>query len=194
MCMSIKNLFLLYKQCPIKFVFLPSGPWWWKKQLSIGTVASPLPSSMKVKSQLEHNSSGFFVVEESCKNASPLPPMHTLPPFMKRDPEKNQSRLWNDYFTVISEPAIVQAYSENSPNAAFCKKKLHTVSIHHGIKLGVQFWQGQRDSNSRHAVLETAALPNWAIPLNCSWWAIRDSNPGPTGYEPVALTNWANGP
>ena len=64
------------------------------------------------------------------------------------------------------------------------------------------FWQGQKDLNPRHAVLETAALPTELYPyvnyLNISdflnlkigkWWAFRDSNPGPTGYEPVALTN-----
>ena len=52
-------------------------------------------------------------------------------------------------------------------------------------------WQGQKDSNPRHAVLETAALPAELYPyiIVIKWWAIRDSNPGPTGYEPVALTN-----
>ena len=53
-------------------------------------------------------------------------------------------------------------------------------------------WQGQKDLNPRHAVLETAALPTELYPYIVflkTWWAIRDSNPGPTGYEPVALTN-----
>ena len=50
-------------------------------------------------------------------------------------------------------------------------------------------WQGQKDLNPRHAVLETAALPTELYPYIKLWWAIRDSNPGPTGYEPVALTN-----
>ena len=59
-------------------------------------------------------------------------------------------------------------------------------------------WQGQKGSNPRHAVLETAALPAELCPYMSlpdgfsskqSWWTIRDSNPGPTGYEPVALTN-----
>ena len=52
-------------------------------------------------------------------------------------------------------------------------------------------WQGQKGSNPRHAVLETAALPAELYPcMNLEkWWAFRDSNPGPTGYEPVALTN-----
>ena len=49
-------------------------------------------------------------------------------------------------------------------------------------------WQGQKDLNPRHAVLETAALPTELYPYIKLWWAIRDSNPGPTGYEPVALT------
>ena len=49
------------------------------------------------------------------------------------------------------------------------------------------YWQGQKVSNPRHAVLETAALPAELYPY--IWWAIGDSNPGPTGYEPVALTN-----
>ena len=64
------------------------------------------------------------------------------------------------------------------------------------------FWQGQKDLNPRHAVLETAALPTELCPYMengkgrppCGLrhpfgWAFRDSNPGPTGYEPVALTN-----
>ena len=67
-------------------------------------------------------------------------------------------------------------------------------------------WQGQKDSNPRHAVLETAALPAELYPYikktikkhpdeihhtpsGQRWWAFRDSNPGPTGYEPAALTN-----
>ena len=60
----------------------------------------------------------------------------------------------------------------------------------------VSFWQGQKDLNPRHAVLETAALPTELYPYICeapkigaSWWATRDSNPGPFGYEPSALTN-----
>ena len=48
-------------------------------------------------------------------------------------------------------------------------------------------WQGQKDLNPRHTVLETVVLPTELYPY---WWcANRDSNPGPTGYEPVALTN-----
>ena len=59
-------------------------------------------------------------------------------------------------------------------------------------------WQGQKESNPRHAVLETAALPAELYPYiaygNPSgdrpyWWAFGDSNPGPAGYEPAALTN-----
>ena len=59
-------------------------------------------------------------------------------------------------------------------------------------------WQGQKDLNPRHAVLETAALPTELCPYIIHrtkhdellmWWAFRDLNPGPTGYEPVALTN-----
>ena len=70
--------------------------------------------------------------------------------------------------------------------------------------LAFRLWQGQKDSNPRHAVLETAALPaelypyvktEWGFPGGVhrtppgAWWAFRDSNPGPTGYEPAALTN-----
>ena len=54
------------------------------------------------------------------------------------------------------------------------------------MALDLSIWQGQKDLNPRHAVLETAALPTELYPY---WWAIRDSNPRPTGYEPVALTN-----
>ena len=87
------------------------------------------------------------------------------------------------------------------------------------MKNGSISWQGQKDLNPRHAVLETAALPtelypyvltsniitdyyskckcffsflfnkNKKPPKRLFWWANRDSNPGPTGYEPVALTN-----
>ena len=37
--------------------------------------------------------------------------------------------------------------------------KLDTRFDTHCIKTGVQLWQGQKDLNPRHAVLETAALP-----------------------------------
>ena len=77
-------------------------------------------------------------------------------------------------------------------------------------------WQGQKDLNPRHAVLETAALPAELYPYtettetigshadsfnlsnyfpeqdNCPpllWWALTDLNRGPSGYEPDALTN-----
>ena len=69
-----------------------------------------------------------------------------------------------------------------------------------------RYWQGQKDLNPRHVVLETTALPAELYPYTYHfiailqgyslidghkkrWWAIRDSNPRPTGYEPVALTN-----
>ena len=48
-------------------------------------------------------------------------------------------------------------------------------------------WQGQKDSNPRHSVLETDALPAELYPY--IWWAFTGSNRGPTGYEPAALTN-----
>ena len=52
-------------------------------------------------------------------------------------------------------------------------------------------WQGQKESNPRHAVLETAALPAELYPYitDKKWWAFTDSNRGPAGYEPAALTN-----
>ena len=64
-------------------------------------------------------------------------------------------------------------------------------------------WQGQKDLNPRHSVLETDALPTELYPYmffismlmtggmarfsSAQWWTVRDSNPGPTGYEPAAL-------
>ena len=66
------------------------------------------------------------------------------------------------------------------------------------VKKKNEQWQGQKDLNPRHAVLETAALPTELYPYiqvstadatSLKWWAFRDLNPGPTGYEPVALTN-----
>ena len=68
---------------------------------------------------------------------------------------------------------------------------------YHGNEVRIyRTWQGQKDLNPRHAVLETAALPTELYPYICeapkigaSWWATRDSNPGPFGYEPSALTN-----
>ena len=85
-------------------------------------------------------------------------------------------------------------------SAAFSAKKILQASFLHTETLasssppdsGEDFWQGQKDLNPRHAVLETAALPTELCPyrkIKKTWWAIRDSNPGPTGYEPVALTN-----
>ena len=58
----------------------------------------------------------------------------------------------------------------------------------------VILWQGQKESNPRHAVLETAALPAELYPymdpfLGNEWWAFTGSNRGPAGYEPAALTN-----
>ena len=53
-------------------------------------------------------------------------------------------------------------------------------------------WQGQKESNPRHAVLETAALPAELYPcmaVSQKWWAFTGSNRGPAGYEPAALTN-----
>ena len=55
------------------------------------------------------------------------------------------------------------------------------------MRMRLILWQGQKDLNPRHTVLETVVLPTELYPY---WWcANRDSNPGPTGYEPVALTN-----
>ena len=63
-------------------------------------------------------------------------------------------------------------------------------------------WQGQKDLNPRHSVLETDALPTELYPYIYvlfpnrdsarrvgfgNWWTVRGSNPGPTGYEPAAL-------
>ena len=81
-------------------------------------------------------------------------------------------------------------------NKDFCKKKKNESCNTNGIITFVLIWQGQKDLNPRHAVLETAALPTELYPYICeapkigaSWWATRDSNPGPFGYEPSALTN-----
>jgi hypothetical protein len=81
-------------------------------------------------------------------------------------------------------------------NKDFCKKKKNENCNTNGIITFVLIWQGQKDLNPRHAVLETAALPTELYPYICeapkigaSWWATRDSNPGPFGYEPSALTN-----
>ena len=42
----------------------------------------------------------------------------------------------------------------------------------------VLFWQGQKGSNPRHAVLETAAhlLSYTPIKIKKKWWGFRDSN------------------
>ena len=81
-------------------------------------------------------------------------------------------------FTVKS--ARTFEFRGSSPSALTTKQKKTPAGV-------FLFWQGQKDLNPRHAVLETAALPTELYPY--IWWAIRDSNPGPTGYEPVALTN-----
>ena len=61
------------------------------------------------------------------------------------------------------------------------RKKPVTIAV-----TGFFVWQGQKDLNPRHVVLETTALPAELYPY---WWAFGDSNPGPSGYEPDALTN-----
>ena len=81
-------------------------------------------------------------------------------------------------FTVKSVSTF--EFRGSSPSALTAKQKKTPTGV-------FLFWQGQKDLNPRHAVLETAALPTELYPY--IWWAIRDSNPGPTGYEPVALTN-----
>ena len=81
--------------------------------------------------------------------------------------------------TVRRSFIYVGKASKNGVNSRKYRKK--------APKIRCFFWQGQKDLNPRHAVLETAALPTELYPY--IWWAIRDSNPGPTGYEPVALTN-----
>ena len=43
-------------------------------------------------------------------------------------------------------------------------KKLDTNLNTYRIKIGVRLWQGQKDLNPRHAVLETAALPTELYP------------------------------
>ena len=69
--------------------------------------------------------------------------------------------------------------------AQICPKNKKSCTIQCRI-----FWQGQKGSNPRPTVLETAALPAELNPyVFFDWWAFRDSNPGPSGYEPDALTN-----
>ena len=75
--------------------------------------------------------------------------------------------------------------SDNHP--VFAPKSTKRKARNHSDYRLFGLWQGLKDSNPRHAVLETAALPTELNPY--IWWAFRDSNPGPTGYEPVALTN-----
>ena len=78
----------------------------------------------------------------------------------------------------------------NKKRDHFWPHKITKTAFHYGLRF--KSWQGQKDLNPRHTVLETVVLPTELYPY---WWcANRDSNPGPTGYEPVALTNWAKGP
>ena len=93
----------------------------------------------------------------------------------------NTTRILNCYFIDLSASGTKNR-PQNKPEA----------------KLGAapSCWQGQKDSNPRHTVLETVVLPTELYPYektlnenSAKWCANRDSNPGPTGYEPVALTN-----
>ena len=81
-------------------------------------------------------------------------------------------------------------------NSVITKNKTKALKPLYTNDFRALLWQGQKDLNPRHAVLETAALPTELYPYICeapkigaSWWATRDSNPGPFGYEPSALTN-----
>ena len=98
-------------------------------------------SVMKVRFQSGRNRSEFFCFPGNrSKVHTPLEKMHTPRSFVKRYLEENTSRLWDDHFSILPEPAIVQWYSQSPQNGALCKKKLHTVSIRCGIKIDVQFW------------------------------------------------------
>ena len=72
-------------------------------------------------------------------------------------------------------------------NSVITKNKIKALKPVYTNDFRALLWQGQKDLNPRHAVLETAALPTELYPYE--WWATRDSNPGPFGYEPSALTN-----
>ncbi len=85
-------------------------------------------------------------------------------PFVKLCRGIKHNRLYSNYSEVAVEPAFVKWYRKILANRGFCKKKLDTHSDTLCIKIGVQLWQGQKDLNPRHAVLETAALPTELYP------------------------------
>ena len=60
-----------------------------------------------------------------------------------------QNRLHGDQFLITVESVIVKRYMKTLANKGFCKKKPDTHFDTHCIKIGVQLWQGMRDSNPR---------------------------------------------
>ena len=98
--------------------------------------------------------------------------------------------------TFIRHRRRCAASPRHAPRASFSIQFAHNQNKKSRNLRLFLFWQGQKDLNPRHAVLETAALPTELYPyiyeapkIGASWWATRDSNPGPFGYEPSALTN-----
>ena len=111
-----------------------------------------------------------------------LPKMHTPRPFVKRCYGRKWKKLCGNRFRSTAEPYIVKKYRKSLANQGLCKKKLDTNQDTHCIKIGVQLWQGSKDSNSGHAVLETAALPTELHPY--------EESPFPETYSSVSYSFW----
>ena len=112
---------------------------------------------MAQKPRSERNCSGFFLWRGIIKRCTPLGSKCTPHrPFVKWYRGVKRKRLHGDHFRTTVEPVIVKRYRKTLANRGFCKKKLDTRFDTHCIKTGVQLWQGYKDSNLGHAVLETA--------------------------------------
>ena len=93
-----------------------------------------------------------------------LPKMHTPRPFVKRCYGRKWKKLCGNRFRSTAEPYIVKKYRKSLANQGLCKKKLDTNQDTHCIKIGVQLWWRQGDSNPRPHGCEPCALTGWAMP------------------------------
>ena len=75
-------------------------------------------------------------------------------------PIKQEKPLW---ILLRSGYFYVQKMAKPLVNQGFSKKKISTADF---INRAVEIWQGQKDLNPRHPVLETGVLPTELYPCD----------------------------
>ena len=117
------------------------------------------------KPRSERNCSGFFLCRGIIKRCTPLGSKCTPHrPFVKWYRGVKRKRLHGDNFRITVEPVIVKKYMKTLANRSFYKKKLDTNQDTHCIKIGVQLWQREKDSNP-HIRSQSPLCCLYTIPL-----------------------------